>query len=186
MTDTTAAVAAAAEQAAGHAEQAKKLFPPLDPAVFIPQWIWLAITFSALYFLLSRIVLPKIGAVIQDRRNRIQADLDAAAKLKAETDAALAAYEKSLSDARANASATARQAREKLAAETDAEKTKVESALTAKIGEAETRIQATKAKALSSVGDIATDTAGSIIEKLLGTKVSADDIKRAMAPGAGE
>lgn len=186
MTDGATAAAEAGQQAAGHAEHAKKLFPPLDPSVFAPQWIWLAITFAALYFLLSRLVLPRIGSVLQERKDRIQRDLDAAAKLKGETDAALAAYEKSLSDARTNASSLGRQAREKLAAQTGAEKAKVESALAAKIGEAEARILATKNKALASVGEIATETAGGIIEKLLGKSVSADDIKRAMMPGAAE
>jgi F-type H+-transporting ATPase subunit b len=181
MTDATTVAAEAGHQAAK-----AKLFPPLDPAVFVPQWIWLAISFAALYFLLSRLVLPRIGSVIQERKDRIQRDLEAAAKLKSETDAALAAYEKSLSDARTNASALGRQARETLSAQTDAEKAKVEGLLAAKIGEAEARILATKSKALLSVGEVATDTAASIVEKLLGKAVSADDIKRAMSPGAAE
>ena len=182
MTDAATAAAETGHHAAG----AAKVFPPLDPTVFAPQIIWLAISFATLYFLLSRLVLPKIGSVIQERKDRIQRDLDAATKLKSETDAALAAYEKSLSDARANASALARQTREKLGAETDAERAKVESQLAAKVADAESRIQATKTKALSSVGDIAAETAAGIVEKLLGKGVSAEDIKRAMAPGAAE
>lgn len=163
-----------------------KAFPPLDPANFAPQLFWFALTFAALYFMMSRFALPRIRDVIEERADRIKRDLDAAERLKGDTEKALAAYEKALADARANASSIARQTREKLAAETDAEKHKVESALSAKLADAEKSIAATKTKALSSVAEIAAETASEVVRTLSGKDVSLDEVKRALAPQAGE
>ncbi len=169
-----------------HGAEHGKAFPPLDPANFTPLLFWFAVTFAALYFMMSRFALPRIRDVIEERADRIKRDLDAAERLKGETEKALAAYEKALADARANASGIARQTREKLASETDAERAKVEGALTAKLADAEKAIGATKAKALASVSEIAADTAAAVVKQLSGKDVSLDEVKRALAPAAGE
>jgi F-type H+-transporting ATPase subunit b len=162
---------------AGHS----KVFPPLNPEFFAPQLIWLAITFIALYVLLSRVALPRIGEVIEERRDRIKRDLDAAERLKGETERALAGYEKALGDARANASGIARQTRESLNAEVDKERAAVEKDLAAKTSAAEARIAGTKDKAMASVTEIAGETVASIVGKLVGQDVPRDEIERALA-----
>ncbi len=161
---------------AGH----KGAFPPLDPANFAPQIIWLAISFALLYALMSRIALPRIGEVIEERRDRIQRDIDAAEALKAETEKALKGYEDSLADARGKASGIARDTREKLAAETDRERAETDTKVNAKIAEAEARIAAMKNNALSSVNDIAADTASAIVGKLIGENITAADVKKVL------
>ena len=107
-------VAAAAAAATTHEGKSGGL-PQLNPADFAPQLIWLAITFTVLYFILARVALPRIGEVIEERRDRVQRDLDSAERFKKETDAALAAYERALAEARAKASSMAKNMREKLA-----------------------------------------------------------------------
>jgi F-type H+-transporting ATPase subunit b len=165
---------------------ANKVFPPLDPTTLAPQLVWLAITFIALYFLLKKIAIPRIGGVIEERQNRIQRDIDAAEKLKDEVDAAMKSYEKSLADARGNATAIARETRDKLTAEVDRERAGVESNIAKKLADAEARITETKLKALSSVGEIASEIAGPVIKQLTGKDVSADEVKRVLKAGAGE
>lgn len=167
---------------AGHS----KVFPPLDPANVAPQLFWFVVTFIALYFMMSRFALPRIRDVIEERADRIKRDLDAAERLKGDTEKALAAYEKALADARGNASGIARQTREKLASETDAERHKVEADLAAKLASAEKAIAATKAKALASVSEIAAETAGEVVRVLSGKDVSLDEVKRALASAPGE
>lgn len=167
----------AVPQDAGHA----KVFPPLDPSTFAPQLIWLAIAFTALYLLLSKFALPRVGEVLEERRDRIKRDLDTAGRLKDDTQSALKAYEKSLSDARANASGIAKETRDKLGAESDKEKTAIDKQIAAKLAEAEARISDTKRKALASVGEVAADTAGAVVKQLIGADVSADEVKRALA-----
>jgi F-type H+-transporting ATPase subunit b len=176
----------AAEATDAAHKAAKSGLPQLDTHMFSPQLFWLALTFLSLLFVMSRIALPRVGEVIEERAERIQRDVDAAGRLKADTDKALADYEKALADARANASSIAKQTREKLAAETDAEKARAEAGITAKLVEAETRIAATKTKALTAVNDIAAETARAVVAKLVGQDVSLDDVRQVLKPVAGE
>lgn len=173
------------EAAAAVAEKSGGL-PQLNVENFAPQLFWLAVTFALLYLIMSRVALPRVGEVIEERRDRIQRDLDTADRLKGETEKALAGYEKALGDARAQASTLAREMRDKLTADVEAEKAKVESLLAGKLAEAESRIGAMKTKALASITEIAAATAGDVVAKLTGQSAGADEIKRALAPQAGE
>ena len=175
-------LAEAAGEAAQHA--ASGGLPQLNPDTFVPQLFWLVLTFVTLLFVLSKIALPRVGEVIEERAERIQRDIDAAGRLKSDTDKALADYEKALADARANASGIAKQTREKLASETEAEKGRAEATITAKLAEAEARIAATKTKALTAVNDIAAETAQAVVSKLVGQDVSLDDVRKVLQPVA--
>jgi F-type H+-transporting ATPase subunit b len=172
----------AVPESAGHA----KVFPPLDPGTFAPQLIWLALIFGLLYLILKRVALPRVGEVIEERRDRVKRDLDQAEKLKADTEAALAEYEQALAAARAKANALAKGMRDKLTAEVDKERGKVEAEIAAKLTEAERSIADTKSRALASVGDIASEVAGAIVSRLIGTEVSKDEVKRALVQRAAE
>jgi len=146
-------------------------FPPFDASTFPSQLLWLAITFGLFYFFLKRVVLPRIGSILEVRRDRIAQDLDQAARMKEEADAAVAAYEQELADARKKAAAIAQEAREGAKAEAEAERRKVEAGLDAKLKEAESRIADIKNSALSDVGAIAEETAATIVRELVGGNV---------------
>src|SRR5437868_12051097 len=92
-------------------------FPPFQKETFASQIFWLVITFVALYLLISRIAVPRIGGIIEAREKRIAGDLAEAQQLKADSEAALAAYEKSLADARNRAQTMGNEIRDKLHAE---------------------------------------------------------------------
>lgn len=160
--------------------------PQLNPENFAPQLIWLAITYGVLYVALSWFILPRIGQVIDERRSRIQRDLDEAERLRKETEAAIASYEQALAEARNKASSIAKETREKLGAETERERARVEETINAKLAEAERRIEATKTRAMAEVETVVADTAGEIASKLLGTDVSPDDVRSALAAKAAE
>ena len=177
-------LATAAAEAAH--EAAKVGLPQLNSHTFAPQLFWLALTFGALFFILSKVTLPRIGEVITERSDRIARDIEAAQRLKGETDKALADYEKALADARGKASGMAKETRAKLADETDKEKARVEGQISAKLAQAEKRIGETKTKALTAVNDIAAETATLVISKLIGQDVTLADVKKALAPQAGE
>ena len=163
-----------------------KVFPPLDAGTFVPQLVWLVLTLGLLYLLLRRVVLPRVGEVIEERADRIKRDLEQAEKLKGETEDALANYEQALAEARAKSNAMAKSMRDKLTAEVDKERAKVDAAIAAKLTEAERRIADTKSKALHSVGDIAGDVAGAIVARLIGKEVSKDEVKKALVQRAAE
>ncbi|EPY01774.1 ATP synthase B' chain [Magnetospirillum fulvum] len=142
--------------------------PQFDPALFTPQLFWLLLTFIALYALMALVALPKIGAVLDERQRRIDDNLDKAAQLKAEADAAVAAYEKALAESRAQAQKVIREAADRLAREAD-ERSRAQAAhLADLIKSGEQRIAAAKAQALANVRTVATDVAASVVERLVG------------------
>ena len=154
--------------------------PQLNPNDFAPQLIWLVLTFGVLWWLLAKVALPKVGGVIEERAQRIQRDLDEAARLKTETEKALADYEASLASARGRASGIAKDIRDKLGAEVDAERAKVERQVASRLADAEKRIDDMKARALSQVGQIASDTAEAIVAELQGRPAGKDEIAGAV------
>jgi F-type H+-transporting ATPase subunit b len=155
--------------ATGHTETGgKPPFPPFQSETFPSQLVWLALTFGLLYLFLSRVALPRLGGVIEERHKRIAKDIAMAAASKKSADDAQAAYETALAEGRKNAQAIAQQARDKLTAEADAKRKAVESDLSAKLNAAEQQIAATKKSAMANVESIAADAAAVIIERLTG------------------
>ena len=147
----------------GHAS-----FPPFETSTFPSQLLWLAISFGALYYYMSKRFLPAVGGVIEARRARIAKDLDEATAMQQKADAAAAAHEKQLADARAKAQALAQSTRDQLAADADARRKAIEDELAGKLAASEAQIEATRAQAMSNVADIAKDTTGAIVERLIG------------------
>jgi len=159
----------AAETHAGtEAGHGSGVFPPFDPAHFPSQLLWLAITFGLFFIFLKKVVLPRIGGILEVRRDRIAHDLDTAARMKEEADAAVAAYEQELADARAKSNKIAQDARDAAKAEADAERKQVEGGLNAKLADAEARIASVRASAMKDVGQIAEETASAILQSLVG------------------
>jgi F-type H+-transporting ATPase subunit b len=148
--------------------EGKGQFPPFNPHTFASQLVWLAIAFVVLYVLMSRLALPRIGKIIDDRDARIKGDIADAEKAKAQSDEAVAAYEKALADARSRAQTIANETRDKHAAEAEAARKATEDRLNAKLAESEKAIATTKASAMSNVRGIASDAARSIVERLIG------------------
>jgi F-type H+-transporting ATPase subunit b len=159
--------------------------PQLDVNAWPPQLFWLAVTFLVLYFIISKIVIPRTGGVIEGRKNQIDSDLAAAQRFKADTDKAVAEYEKALAEARSKAHAIAQETRKKLTAEVDNERGKLDGELAGKIAQAEKSIQAMRSKALASVSELATDIAADIVSRLTGTTVTKADAAKAVARAQG-
>ncbi|ESW93984.1 F0F1 ATP synthase subunit B [Mesorhizobium sp. C280B] len=171
--------------ATGVPAEAHGTFPPFNPATYPSQLVWLAITFGLFYLFLKRVVMPRVGGIIDVRNDRITQDLDHAARLKGEADAAVAAYEQELAEAKGKANAIGQQANDAAKAEAEAARKTIEAALDQKLGEAEARISSIKANAMKEVGTIAEDTASAIVEALVGGKASKAEIAAAVKSVAG-
>jgi F-type H+-transporting ATPase subunit b len=143
-------------------------FPPFASETFASQLVWFAITFGLLYYLMSKVALPRVADILEGRSNRIASDLAEAQRLQAEAEAAGAAYQQSLTEARNNAKTIAQETRDKLSAEADARRKTLEAELAEKIAESEAFIRTQTAQAMSNVRDIAADTATAIVERLIG------------------
>jgi F-type H+-transporting ATPase subunit b len=146
----------------------KGAFPPFNATTFASQLVWLVITFAFLYMMMSKVALPRVGRIIEQRQKRIDDDLADAGKLKVQSDEAIAAYEKALADARARAQAIANETRERQAAAAAATRKRIEDELNVKLADAEKSIAATKQAAMANVRGIAADAAKAIVERLIG------------------
>lgn len=146
----------------------KAAFPPFQAESFAGQLIWFAIAFGLLYYLMAKIALPKIGAVLHDRAQRIAKDLDEAQAMRNQAEEAGEAYEASLAQARDKAKGIAQEMRDKLTAESDARRKELEGELATKLAAAEATIAEGTKAAMANVRTIAGDAAGAIIERLTG------------------
>lgn len=158
--------------------------PQLDTSTWPTQLIWLAITFCALYYIISQVVIPRTGGVIALRKSTVEGDLAAAQKLKAETEAALTAYDAAMAAARNKAQGIAKDNREKVTAEIDGERAKLDAELGAKIEAADKVIATARGKAMTEVEGIAADIAASIVSALTGVNATPAAVKDAIGKAA--
>src|SRR2546423_153595 len=150
-----------------------KGFPPFARETFASQIVWLVITFVALYLVISRIAIPRIGGIFEERTKRIEGDFADAQRAKADSEAALAAYEKALTDARNRAQAIGAEIRDKLNAEAEERRKALEAKLNAQLAEAEKAIAATKTAAMTNVRGIAVDAARASVDRPIGAAPAA-------------
>ena len=154
--------------------------PQLNPLDWAPQIIWLIIVFGILYVLMVKVVLPRIGGVIEARASHIAKDLAEADRLRRRTEEAIAAYEQALAEAKQKAHAIIDAGRAKLKEEIAAEREKLERELGKKSAEAEARINAAKVSAMKDVNAVAADVAADIVRQLIGSAPSRGDIEKAV------
>jgi F-type H+-transporting ATPase subunit b len=157
------------QKAGAHTGADGGAFPPFDSSTFPSQLVSLVVLFVALYIIVSRVALPRVGAVIDARQDKIEGDLAEAQKLKDESEAALKAYEADLAAARSKAQAIGAETREKLNAASEAERKSLEDKLATKLADAEKTIAATRATAMNNVRGIAADAASAIVQRLTGS-----------------
>ena len=171
----------ATETHVANADHGEAGFPPFDPSTYASQLVWLAITFVVLYLLISRIVAPRIGGILEVRQDRIEGDKAEALRLKDETDQAIAAYEQSLAEARSKAHTIAQSARDDAKATADAERAQLEADLASKLAAAESKVADMKAQAMAEVNGIAAEITGDLVSALSGKAATEKQIDAALS-----
>lgn len=159
--EATDAVANGADAAANGAEAVG--MPQLDFTAFPNQIFWLVVALVAIYLILSRTALPRIAAVLAERRGTITNDIAAAEDLKAKAQEAEAAYDKALIDARAEAQNIVAKAKADIQGDLDQAIAKADAEIAAKSAESEKAIAEIRASALENVKEVAKDTAKEIV-----------------------
>lgn len=165
----------------GHSD----IFPPFDSSTFGSQLLWLAIAFGALYLVMSRVALPRIGEILEVRRDRIEGDLAEADRMRQKTDQAIESYEAALAEAKSKAQGIAEETRAEMKAELEKKRADVEDDLAEKMATAEARIATSKASAMEHVSEIATETAQALVAPMIG-KVTIKAARAAVAKAAKE
>jgi F-type H+-transporting ATPase subunit b len=175
-TETTTATEAAhgAAEAAGHAAEAAGHgghyvgMPQLNFDWFSNQIFWLVVTLVTIYFVLSRVALPRIAAVLAERQGTITNDLSAAEELKLQAVKAEEAYNQALADARAEAGRIVAEAKADIQADLNVAIAKADAEIAAKSAESEKAISEIRASAIDSIKEVAKDTAKEIVAALGG------------------
>jgi F-type H+-transporting ATPase subunit b len=171
-------MATEATKAAGQGGEAVGM-PQLDFSTWPNQIFWLLVTLVAIYLLLTRIALPRIGAVLADRKGAITNDLAAAEELKQKALKAEKAYNDALAQARADAAKIVAEARAGIQKDLDAALAKADAQIAAKSAESEGRITEIREGALAAVTEVAKDTAREIVAAL-GGKADARSVAAAV------
>jgi F-type H+-transporting ATPase subunit b len=172
----------AAEQAAGAAEHASggSDFPPFDPTLFSSQLFWFAIAFGVLYYVMSRVALPRVAQTLEARRLAIAADLDAARAAGESAEAARVQHERLLAEARAKARAELDNVRTKSSAAIVAQTQKAEADVAQKVASAESKLRDLRNDAMANVRATASELAMAITQKVGGIGVTKAEAEAAV------
>jgi F-type H+-transporting ATPase subunit b len=155
-----------AQESAAGATESSSAFPPFDPALFASQLFWFALSFIALYVIMSRLVLPMVGATLAARAGAIEGDLNQAAQKSAQAEGARTSMEKAVAKARADARAMVDAARAEVQAKLNAEQEAAEARIAERIRVAEARVDGAKQKALAEVPALADGLARDIADRI--------------------
>ncbi len=175
-TDRVVEEVAGAEEAleTGHAaaaEHGSAGMPQLDATTYASQIFWLIVTFGVLFWLLSRKALPRVAEILEARQDRIAADLDRAAELRAEAEAAERKHAEVVAEAQARAQTQMKEVADRLAADTARRIAALDAELAAKLKDAEARIAASRDAALAELRDVAIESARVAARRLAGIEV---------------
>ena len=170
-------MASGTEGATEHAQG----MPQLDFSTFPNQIFWLVVTLVILYFLMSRVALPRIASVLAERQGAIQRDLDKAEELKRAAIDAEEAYNKALADARAQAADIVAETKAEIQKELDLATEKADAEIAAKAAESEKLIQEIRDNAKVSVAEVANATAVDIVKAIMPETADAKKIKAAVS-----
>ena len=161
-------------------QAAEKGMPQLNFGTWPNQIFWLLVALVIIWLVLTRIAMPRIAAILAERRGTIGNDLAAAEELKGKAKAAEAAYDKALEQARAEAAKIVAATKAEIQKDLNAATAKADAQIAAKTAESEVRIGEIRAGAVTAVAEVARDTAGALLG-VFGAQADAAVIEAAIA-----
>lgn len=159
-------------------EKADGGLPQLDLGTFPTQIFWLIISFGLLYWIMTKMAVPRIAEVLEERQDRISDDLETAERLNSEAKSVQEAYEQALSDARAQAHGQIKAANDALAAEQATAEAEHAKKMSRKTKTAETKIAKQRDEALESLMAVASEVAADATAKLIGVTPDEASVKK--------
>ncbi len=155
--------------------------PQLDFGTYPNQIFWLVVTLVILFFLMTRIAIPRIAAILSERQGAIASDLEQAEEMRRKAAEAEQAYNQALADARAEANRIIAEAKAEIQKDVDAATARAEAEIAAKAAESEKRIAEIRAGAMEAVEQVARDAAIEIVELIMPSVADAKAIEKAVA-----
>ncbi|MAB03872.1 MAG: hypothetical protein CL688_04690 [Candidatus Puniceispirillum sp.] len=146
--------------------------PQLDIATWPSQLFWLVVLFGAGYLVMAKIITPRIGAVLEERRQTVDGDLEKARAASVNAAKIRADYESDLEKARVEAAEFAKQAAVEATKKAEAADAKIANKLASKVGAAEAKLAEAKTSAVANLNDVAAEAAMAAVASLAGIKTS--------------
>ena len=157
-----------------------KGLPQLDVSTWPNQLLWLAVTFSVGYLLMAKVITPRIGAVLNTRRQTIFDDLKRAKDAEAEAKQLKEDYESALETARITAAEAASKAMSEAKAKAEAAEVELTAKLAKKTRVAEIKLSKMRDDALANIHDVATELTLETVSRVAGVKVKKTEADKAV------
>ena len=154
--------------------------PQMEFTDYVPQIVWLVITFATLYFLMAKLALPRITDILETRQRRLDHDLELTETLRDEARAALAEYESAIAAARGESELILAEAHERIHSEARQQLDDLNARLEGEIAESEARIGNIMTQAMGELAVAASDAARTATERLIGFEVSEERARDAV------
>ena len=150
--------------------------PQLDTKFWFSQFFWLTITFSILFVILSRFILPKISANLETRKSQILENITAAEKKRKESELKIKEFKEIVEKTEIEAKNYLNDTKKKLAKNIALKKETLEKELTEEIKKVEIEIQELRGKAPDRINKIAVETSADLLQQLIGVEVNSSSI----------
>ena len=150
--------------------------PQLDTTFWVSQIFWLVVTFSILFVLLSKLILPKISANLETRKSLILDNISIAEKKRKESESKIKEYNAIIEKSKNEAKNLINQAKEKFVKDINIKKKTLEKDLSNEIQKAEMEIQEFRDKAPEKINKIAIQTSADLLQQLISTDVNSSSI----------
>lgn len=137
--------------------------PQLDLTTFSNQIFWLVVALVVMYYVMSRVALPRVAAVLADRRSTITGDIAAAEEFKLRAQEAEAAYTAALAEARSEANRIVEAAKAQMQEALNEQIARADAQISAKAQESEGRIREIRDNAMAMVSEVSKDVTGEIL-----------------------
>ncbi|MEP5761591.1 MAG: F0F1 ATP synthase subunit B' [Litoreibacter sp.] len=169
-------------EGAAHATDAASApgMPQLDFSTFPNQIVWLMITLLVIYFILSRVALPRIAAVLAERQGTITNDIAAAEDMKQKAVEAEAVYNQALADARTEANKIVADTKAEIQKDLDKAVAKADAEISARAAEGAEAVAAIRASAKEDAATVAKDIAKDIVSAIAPGKIDAKSVTAAV------
>ena len=142
--------------------------PQLDTSTFDNQIFWLLVALAAIFVIVRRVVMPRLGSLLAAREDAVAGDLANAERLRDAAKAAQGAYDRALADARAEASRIAAQARAEVQAQLDVDLRAADARIAERATQSAETLRGIEAEASTAVAQVAREVARAALAALGG------------------
>lgn len=154
--------------------------PQLDSSTFTSQLFWLVVCFFSMLFIMSRLIVPRIADILEQRQRKIDGYLNKAHNIRLEAEESLKKYQDALSEATAEANKSLVATQTELNAYMQTKQEELTTKLQKKIAAGEAEIAKSKSEAMARIKDISEELAQAVIAKIGLTSITDKHLKEAV------